>query len=303
MQFVEHCGHRKRFFTRVLESKLEIFGTLFSKNAKMQSIFRAARDYSDTVLPVLISGERGSGKRSLALEMHCVINPAHKFEELQNGFCDFESLKNKTGWMAFIEELDELSEIQIVSLKDYLFWQKQSLSGARIIVATRYALENLDPSLKYLMGKISFALVPLRERRDDIVPLIDYYISKYSHDKKDISFLSAELLSRLLDYDWPLNVAELVDEMNYLCRKYAEHSELTLDFCSSKISGNNTQVVAIAKSFPLLSEAVEQLERSLILNMLVKTNWNKSKTSRELGISRSGLIQKVEKYGLVPNAS
>ena len=282
--------------------RLPHFGALFSKNPVMQCIFRAAKNYSDSLLPVLIQGEMGTGKKSLALEMHCYskdIKDFHIFDYKNGSIFKYRDYSDVT---LFIGELERLS----LKLQDevalYLKWQKNTTQGARIITATCLTDEKileLKPELNYYLSRVQLKLIPLRERKEDILGLIDFFIGDMTDDAQDISHMSSQLLGKFLDYNWPLNISELRSEIKYLVAKYPDVSRWTTQMVSSKVVGESIQYMdTILGKTDRLTEALESLEKAMILASLQKTNWNKSQACRELGISRSGLIQKVEKYGL-----
>lgn len=282
--------------------RLPSFGALFSKNPVMQCIFRAAKNYSDSLLPVLMCGEMGTGKKSLALEMHCYckdIKDFHIFDYKKGSIFHYQNHSSAT---LFIEELERLSPKLQDEVVEYLKWQKNTTQGARIITATCLSdgkLYELNPELNYYLSRVQLKLTPLRERKEDILSLVDFFVSDMTEGAYAISHMSSQLLGKLLDYNWPLNISELRSEIKYLVTKYPDVSRWTTKMVSSKIVGESVQYMdTILGKTDRLTEALESLEKAMILASLQKTNWNKSRASRELGISRSGLIQKVEKYGL-----
>src|SRR3989338_5623787 len=120
---------KREFSIYTCNDRLAHFGALFSKNWYIQSIFRAAHNHSDSLTPVLIEGEMGTGKKSLALEMHChVHNPKNFFifDVENDSFEKFKSLNEST---VFIEEIDRLTPTLQEELVSYLKWQKKSMQG------------------------------------------------------------------------------------------------------------------------------------------------------------------------------
>ena len=106
-------------------------------------------------------------------------------------------------------------------------------------------------------------------------------------------------MTTMLNYDWPGNVRELENEIERLCVLAGPDKTLIKDFLSQRIhdSESSTPVQAFT-SDGNLKETIESLEKTMILDGLKKLRWNKSKLAKQLGISRAGLINKVEKYGL-----
>ena len=281
-----------------VDDKLSSFGILFSKNPLMQNIFRAAKNQSAQLSPILIEGESGSGKKALALEIHNHKKSLSTLYFYDEGFDSFK-YRNSKDTTLIIENVDRLDRASQTELLAYLKWQKESLTGARIIATSVSYPSALIPELLFLLSRVHLKILPLRERREDILPFIDFFSRKFSQGEKCISNFSSSLLSKLLDYSWPLNLSELKEEVYYLIKKHASASVWNLEMTSMKISGNSsTYVSSILKSHAKLQEALEELEKKMIADSLKKSQGNKSKACKELGISRSGLIQKVEKYGL-----
>ena len=111
--------------------------------------------------------------------------------------------------------------------------------------------------------------------------------------------LTKRALEKLYDYAWPGNVRELQNEIERLFVLAGEETKLMAEHLSGKIleSAEKTKVQG-ARLQGKLKDALEDLEREMIREGLRRTGWNKSKLAKELGISRAGLIMKVEKYGL-----
>ena len=107
------------------------------------------------------------------------------------------------------------------------------------------------------------------------------------------------LLEKLYDYHWPGNVRELQNEMERIVVLSGDETKITADMLSPKIieGGQKTKVQG-TRVTGKLKDAIEELEMDMIKEGLRRTGWNKSKLAKELGISRAGLIMKVEKYDL-----
>ncbi|MBI2026946.1 MAG: sigma 54-interacting transcriptional regulator [Deltaproteobacteria bacterium] len=285
--------------SKSVNDKLSSFGILFSKNEMMQSIFRAAKNQSSELTPVLIEGEVGTGKKALALEMHYHKKMPLELYFYDKGFDTFSKYQNSNGATLIVEDVDQLSKEAQQELLTYLQWQKEHVHGARIIATSSTYPLSLRSELLYMLTRVHFRLVPLRKRPEDILSFIDFFIRKLSHGKKSVSHFSSSLLTRFLDYSWPLNMSELKEEIYYFIKKYPETPLWTIELASIKIAGHSAKyVTSLLKSQGNLQNALEELEKKMISDSLQKAMGNKSKACRELGISRSGLIQKVEKYGL-----
>jgi transcriptional regulator with PAS, ATPase and Fis domain len=166
----------------------------------------------------------------------------------------------------------------------------------RILAASRYDLSKLveegkfRDELYYRLNVIELSIPPLRERRDDIPPLCSFFIHKYSKEfEKAAEFISEEVISTFMSYDFPGNVRELEHiieraviladgntiELKHLPRRFHTAGSLPLD---------------APRTFMTLAE----MEKKHILEVLKATGGNKSQTSELLGISRAALWRKLK---------
>ncbi len=157
--------------------------------------------------------------------------------------------------------------------------------------------------LYYRINVIRVLLPPLRERRDDLPLLVDYFLRKHHREGQRARGLSPEALSLLGLYAWPGNVRELENELERLLVLGGDLEFLPAELISSRIRDAVTPGVMAgggSRAGGRLNEAVEALEREMIHQGLLRTGNNKSRLARELGISRSNLILKIARYGLDP---
>lgn len=184
-------------------------------------------------------------------------------------------------------------------------------SAARIVCATNKDLQALVKAgsfredLFYRLHVITVAVPPLRERQEDIPLLIEHFTKAYAqttHQK--LKTPSSECLHSLLNHSWPGNIRELENEIERLCVLAGDSPVLEAASLSPTLLTSHKERLP---SHPpgeaqiphgKLKEALENLEKMMILAGLKRTGWNKSQLARELGISRAGLIMKVEKYHL-----
>ena len=154
--------------------------------------------------------------------------------------------------------------------------------------------------LYYRINVINIQVPPLRDRKDDIPLLIDYFIEKGCKEKNyPNKILSKRSLEKILDYDWPGNIRELENEIEKLLVLSGSSKNIPVDLLSQRIRnfGEKPNVQGVRLS-GRLKDALEKVEISMIQDGLKRTNWNKSRLAKELGISRAGLIMKVNKYDL-----
>jgi transcriptional regulator with PAS, ATPase and Fis domain len=189
--------------------------------------------------------------------------------------------------------------------------------NVRVIAATNKNLKEMiakgefREDLYYRINVINVALPALRERQEDIPVLMDYFLQKRCEEAGvPLKTFSKKCLEKMLDHHWPGNVRELQNEVERLVVLAGEDKTITPDMLSARIleSGeSNTHSHSHSGSGSFLKgvntngslkDALEELEILMIREGLKRCGFNKSKLAKELGISRAGLIMKVEKYGL-----
>lgn len=186
--------------------------------------------------------------------------------------------------------------------------------NVRVIAATNKNLKEMiakgefREDLYYRINVINVALPPLRERQEDIPVLMDYFLQKRCEESGlPLKTFSKKCLEKMLDYHWPGNVRELQNEVERLVVLAGEDKTITPDMLSARIlesgeshsvSHSGGSVLKGVNTSGSLKDALEELEILMIREGLKRCGFNKSKLAKELGISRAGLIMKVEKYGL-----
>lgn len=189
--------------------------------------------------------------------------------------------------------------------------------NVRVVAATNKNLKEMiakgefREDLYYRINVINVALPALRERQEDIPVLMDFFIQKRCEEVGlPLKTFSKKCLEKMLDHSWPGNVRELQNEVERLVVLAGEEKTITPDMLSSRIleggDGSHTHHHAGPSSGSLkgintngsLKDALEELEILMIREGLKRCGFNKSRLAKELGISRAGLIMKVDKYGL-----
>jgi Nif-specific regulatory protein len=175
----------------------------------------------------------------------------------------------------------------------------------RVIAATNRNLEEaikkgaFREDLYYRLNVVTISLPPLRERKEDIPLLLEYFLKKYSEEnKKEIRALSRESKDLLLKYDYPGNVRELeniIERAVVLCRQDMINSQdLPLNLRESR-----TEMALVqARQAHSLPETLETLERQLIIGALERNGGVQTRAAEELGISERVLRYKINKYGI-----
>ncbi|HXH30941.1 MAG TPA: sigma 54-interacting transcriptional regulator [Bacteriovoracaceae bacterium] len=187
--------------------------------------------------------------------------------------------------------------------------------NVRVIAATNKPLKEMiakgefREDLYYRINVINVAIPSLKERTEDIPILMDFFIQKRCEEAGlPLKTFSKKCLEKMLDHSWPGNVRELQNEVERLVVLAGDDRTITPDMLSARIleggdnGGNHSHsggsFLKGVNTNGSLKDALEELEILMIREGLKRCGFNKSKLSKELGISRAGLIMKVEKYQL-----
>jgi PAS domain S-box-containing protein len=309
------------------------FGDMISKHPRMQEIFEILPDIAESDSHLLIQGPSGSGKGLLARAVHdlssrkdrpfvkvnCGALPdtlleSELFGYVRGAFTDAK--KDKPGRFAaadggsiFLDEIGDASPALQVKLlrvlEDRTFTPLGGVSpvtvDVRVIAASHKDVPALvqegafREDLFYRLNIIKIELPSLCERRTDIPLLVENCLARFNaHKGKQISGVSAGVLTRLMNHPFPGNIRELENILEHayvLCRgTLIEERHLPNDFLAktSRDSGRPTD-----QTFPL-----DVSERNLIRETLKAQGGNRIKTARQLGLSRSTLWRKIRKHGL-----
>jgi two-component system response regulator HupR/HoxA len=314
------------------------YDNMIGKSKPMQSLYALLDKIKGADSTVMVQGENGTGKELIAKSIHYNSHRKDKPFVIQNcsAFNDnlLESelfghvkgsftgaLKDKKGLFEmadkgtfFLDEIGDTSPQMQVKLLRVLqegtFMPVGATEGrkvdVRIIAATNRNLKEMveqgtfREDLYYRLNVINIRVPPLRERKEDIPYLVDFFLGKISETQGGAKrVITKRALEKLYDYAWPGNVRELQNEIERLVVLSGDETKLMAELMSPKVleSGDKNKVQG-ARLQGKLKDALEDLEREMIREGLRRTGWNKSKLAKELGISRAGLIMKVEKYGL-----
>ena len=314
------------------------YDNMIGKSKPMADMYSLLDKIKNAESTVLIQGENGTGKELIAKSIHYNSPRKAKPMVIQNcsAFNDnlLESelfghakgsftgaVKDKKGLFEiadkgtfFLDEIGDTSPSMQVKLLRVLQEGTFLPVGAtdsrrvdvRIIAATNRDLKSMieeglfREDLYYRLNVINIKVPSLRDRKEDIPLLIEYFLensAKNTNQAKKI--MSKKALEKLYDYAWPGNIRELQNEIERLTVLAGSETKIAPEMLSIRIleSGEKAKVQG-TRVHGKLKDALEELEMEMILEGLRRTGWNKSKLAKELGISRAGLIMKVEKYGL-----
>jgi two-component system, NtrC family, response regulator HupR/HoxA len=158
--------------------------------------------------------------------------------------------------------------------------------------------------LYYRINVLKIVVPPLRDRIEDLTLLVEHFLHKHHHGAGAAPRLAPDAMSALAAYRWPGNIRELENEIERLMVLGADEEELPLGLLSQRIREASPEAAPPSRPpwrfdrMGTLREVVETVEAEVISQGLIRTHWNKSQLAKELGISRSNLIQKCNYYGL-----
>ena len=320
--------------------EMERSGIIGASNA-MLKIFDAIKRVAPTTTTILITGETGTGKELVADAIHYNSprrnNPLIKINCAAIAPTLFESelfghekgsftgaTITKPGKLEiahkgtlFLDEVGEIPrEIQVKLLRVIQNQEFERVGGlqsikvdVRIVTATNKNLlqdvrdGRFREDLYYRLNVFPIVVPPLRERREDILPLVDYFVDKFNK-KLDIAVtVDGEVKEMLSRYEWPGNIRELenlMERMMLMARsKRLTLSEIPAEFMgrienSAASSGNEDK-----KPFKdFLRSHMEDVERQMIIRCLEESGSNVTKAAKMMGLSRKGLQIKMIKYNL-----
>ncbi len=175
----------------------------------------------------------------------------------------------------------------------------------RIIAATNVDLRQLvregkfREDLFYRLNVITIDLPPLRQRKEDIPLLVGFFLRKYSEENQHPPHrMTPEALRPMLNYSWPGNVRELENVIERAV-VLASSEEIRPDLLPDQIIGRGGAIPMIeARGDASLFDVMEECERQIILDMLVKCNWNQTETAERFHIPLSTLNQKIKRLSI-----
>jgi len=273
--------------------------------------------------PALISGEAGSGKRALAGYIHaCSSQPrgpfveaaitpagAEQTSEFEHGTLEslFDSARGGTLYVAELTELSAAAQQQLLRLAK----NEAELRAVRLIAATRRHPERsletglLREDLYFLIGALHLQVPPLREHREDVSALLEYFVNYFAqHEGLSYRHFNLAAQNRLRNYDWPGNVSEL---RNLVSRAMILGSgiEIGLDEVEESLRQSDVHEHVPPGLMPLpldlpLRQAREAFERAYLEQQLHAVRGNISELAKRAGVERTHLYRKMRSLGISP---
>jgi sigma-54 dependent transcriptional regulator, acetoin dehydrogenase operon transcriptional activator AcoR len=312
---------------RILNGKaIYTFDKIISQNERFKSIIEYAKKIADSKSTVLITGESGTGKEIFAQSIHnystrreepfvavnCGAIPRTLIESELFGYEEgaFTGAKKggnmgkfelAEGGTIFLDEIGEMpTDMQIKLLRvieegviNRIGSSKQQPLNVRIIAATNKDLkieiqkETFRKDLYYRLNVLPVFLTPLRERREDIPLLVDYYMKKTSRKlNREPVNITVEYMNYLQSHDWPGNIRELENVIELVVNTGAiEVNQWNNEFKQSKPLNIKAHL-----------QSLEAIEKIHIINILNEVEGNISIAAKILEIGRNTLYRKLQKY-------
>ncbi len=306
----------------------------------MRDIMNKIEYLAATKAKVMIYGESGTGKELIARAIHrisdrcekpyikinCASIPSelleseffgHKKGSFTGALNDHEGkFIQADGGTLFLDEIGDMdmklqskllravedSEIEVIGSN------KTRHVDVRIICATNQNLQELvaqgkfREDLYHRLNVVNIKIPPLRERKEDIPPLVEYYIQIFNQDyNKKVEGINTRALGLLKSYSWPGNVRELKNLIEKTVI-YSTNNTITFEDVINSFDENiihQLEQNAEHKEFNSLKEARQEFEKQYIKKILVEFNWRIQETANALGIDRTNLFKKMKSYEIV----
>ncbi len=322
----------------------------------MTSLVEEVYKIRSSDVTVLVTGESGTGKELVSRAIHTVssrkdkifipfnctavpkeLAEGHLFGYRKGAFTGAVTdspgmIRAADGGTLFLDEVGDLPiDVQPKLLRFLQEGEVQPIGerkpiqvDVRVIAATNMPLEekvadgSFREDLYYRLNVIRLRVPPLRERRSEIPPMVNYYLNHYSarFHKRDLT-ITPQTIDLLMVGSWEGNVRQLCNEVQRIVARAEDGEKITPDHLSPEIVRNakalgpqdtNGNVKPIASyniatfntgsHIGTLEDAVTELETQLIKEALMRHEWNISRASAELGVTRRGLYMKIARYGI-----
>jgi len=306
------------------------FNEIIGNSAPMQQVYKMIKKVAGTPANILITGDNGTGKELVARAIHRESNrkdeiflgvdvgslnesifESELFGHEKGAFTDAKKKKPgrfevASGGTLFLDEIGNLSMniqsklLRVLETREFtpVGGYKAVPFDVRLICATNANLlqmiqdNQFREDLLYRINTVEIALPPLRDRKDDIPPLLDHFLKKYAEKyKQNIDKFSPAALQKLIYYDWPGNVREL--------RHTVERAVI---MCDSKIIDVDcfllTKEEQQVEKLQLPDYNLEKVEQQVIEEVYRKYDGNISKMADALGLTRASLYRRLKKYGI-----
>ncbi len=302
---------------------------LVGKSEKIQKVYSLIESLAGVQTTVLITGENGTGKGMVAEALHyhkkdnkkpfVVVNCAalsdnllesELFGHVKGAYTGAVSdrvgrFQKANGGTIFLDEIGDISntmQLRLLRVIQEMQFERVGEStpvkvSVRIIAATnqdirkKVRLGKFREDLYHRLKVVELTIPPLRERSEDVPLLVDHFVEKLNRKlNKNIKSVSTDVLKMFVDYKWPGNVRELQHVLEYAL-VLSNKSIITMDGLPPDFTGVTT-------TNHQLLEKKKRNDKQSIVEALEKTDWNKAKAARLLGISRRTIYYKIKECGI-----
>lgn len=276
----------------------------------MRAVVALVRDLSQSQVPVLLIGEHGTGKQSIAHAIH--VNSGGAQDQFQVRSCAElkpDALDPKLlppAATLYLSEVSELPEDCQKKLLEILAKQGSNGNGhreLRIICANSRDLDadvragSFREDLYYRISGVCLRVPPLRQRKEDIGHLMAFFLQRYSETyHRPVPTLSSATHKLFLEHSWPGNLPELEAAVRAIVAVGNESVAMgglrsLLTRGDPRSNGEKTSLKEASRA------ASREAERELILRVLTRTRWNRRRAAQELQISYKALLYKLKQIG------
>jgi two-component system, NtrC family, response regulator AtoC len=278
-----------------------------SVSAGMRTVEAMIRELSQNDVPVLVVAEHGSGKAAVAARIHALSRRAAEPFHLYQGLEASEEILAARDGQSGTVYLQEVGDLTAAAQKELV--RQIGLSGAEQRRVPRYICgtsRELEPEVRagkfredlyYGISGVCLRLPPLRQRKEDIPVLRDWFLSTAARDFcRAVPVLSPETQNFFLEYNWPGNIRELKDAARAIVGLGDE--TLAMGGLRSLLRrvdrGGNGEKISLKDA---ARAASREAEREIILQVLTRTRWNRRRAAQELQISYKALLYKLKQIG------
>ena len=274
-----------------------------------EELKRIAASVSKNDASVLISGEKGIGKALFARYIHFLGNNSeNNFYSYKGSWDELVALINNCNYLSEhitvyfnrIEQLPlEQQEKLVLLIKDAGFNHK----NMRFIFSTQTTLDEkieqnlFSKDLYFLISNVLVNMIPLRQRKEDIVELAEFYLNESkSLFAADAAGFSETAKSDMMNYFWAGNIAELKNavERGVICSdgSLIQSQDMALKLTDNSEFAQNVVLEGEAED-KSLKTALDSFKRAYLIKILEENNWNQTKTAKVLGIQRTYVIRLI----------
>jgi two-component system, NtrC family, response regulator AtoC len=297
---------------QVLDAPLR--GFVEGQSQSMRGLEEVIRELAPSEVPVLLLAEKGAGKRAVAERIHQMsAHGDEPFRVVASAELTREMFVNgEPGGLfeqgtTYLEEVSELSQASQEALLGVLPVSGSNghppVKRARLICGSAQDLEvevhagHFREDIYYRISGVCLRLPPLRQRREDIPALVEFFLAKYARDfRRAVPTLSAATQRLFQEYDWPGNIRELEDVAKAIVALGDESVAMggLRSLLTKSERGPNGERISLKQASRAASR---EAEKELILQGLDRTCWNRRRAAQELQISYKALLYKLKQIG------